>query len=69
MPVSPAAIVERLDARIGQGIEGASRAHHRRRLARIGCSAQLDPPEDGVSRRGSPVRGGGSRPSELSARA
>jgi len=47
MPLSPAAVIERLDARVGQSIERASRAHHRRRLARIGRSAQLDPPEDG----------------------
>jgi phosphatidylserine/phosphatidylglycerophosphate/cardiolipin synthase-like enzyme len=34
----------RLDAWAGQAIEGAVRAHHRRRLKRIGRLDQLDPP-------------------------
>ena len=39
-------LIERLDARTGQGIEGLVRGHHRRRLARLGRLAQLDPPQD-----------------------
>jgi phosphatidylserine/phosphatidylglycerophosphate/cardiolipin synthase-like enzyme len=38
--------IERVDGWAGQGIEGAIRAHHRRRLARVGRTAQLDPPRD-----------------------
>src|SRR3954452_14209519 len=34
----------RLDARIGDGVEHAIRAHHRRRLGRIGWDDALDAP-------------------------
>ncbi len=37
-------LIERVDGWAGQRIEAAVSAHHRRRLARIGQSAQLDPP-------------------------
>jgi phosphatidylserine/phosphatidylglycerophosphate/cardiolipin synthase-like enzyme len=37
-------MIERLDGWAGQGIETAIRAHHRRRLRRLGHLAQLDPP-------------------------
>ncbi|HEY2141367.1 MAG TPA: phospholipase D family protein [Solirubrobacteraceae bacterium] len=40
-------LIERVDGWAGQGIEAAIRAHHRRRLARIGQSAQFDPPATG----------------------
>jgi phosphatidylserine/phosphatidylglycerophosphate/cardiolipin synthase-like enzyme len=52
---------ESLDARVGAGVESAIKAHHRRRLARIGQSERLDPPEGSLSRWASgdpPVREG-----------
>jgi phosphatidylserine/phosphatidylglycerophosphate/cardiolipin synthase-like enzyme len=52
---------ESLDARVGAGVEAAIRAHHRRRLARIGQSERLDPPEGSPSLWATgdpPVRGG-----------
>jgi len=36
-----------LDRRTGDAMERAARAHHRRRLAKLGQSAALDPPDDG----------------------
>jgi len=39
--------LERVDGWVGQGIETAIRQHHRRRLRRIGRTAQADPPDDG----------------------
>lgn len=39
--------IERIDSWAGERIEELIRAHHRRRLARIGRLDQLDPPEDG----------------------
>ncbi len=41
------AVLDRIDAWAGQGIEAAIRDHHRRRLERIDRGAQLDPPVDG----------------------
>ena len=39
--------IQRLDTRAGQSLETTIRRHHRRRLARVGSIAQLDPPSDG----------------------
>ena len=39
--------IERIDSWAGERIEELIRAHHRRRLARVGRSGQLDPPDDG----------------------
>jgi phosphatidylserine/phosphatidylglycerophosphate/cardiolipin synthase-like enzyme len=36
-----------LDRRTGDAMERAARTHHRRRLAKLGQSAALDPPDDG----------------------
>ncbi len=36
--------IDRLDGWLGAGIEGASRAHHRRRLRRVDQEHQIDPP-------------------------
>lgn len=44
MPREP---LDQLDCWAGQGIEAVVRAHHRRRMRRIGRQAQLDPPRDG----------------------
>ncbi|HEX4188209.1 MAG TPA: phosphatidylserine/phosphatidylglycerophosphate/cardiolipin synthase family protein [Solirubrobacteraceae bacterium] len=41
------ALIERVDSILGQGVEAAIRAHHRRRLARAGRLAQQEPPQDG----------------------
>ncbi len=40
-------LIDRVDASIGQGVEAAIGAHHRRRLRRAGRLAQLRPPSDG----------------------
>jgi phosphatidylserine/phosphatidylglycerophosphate/cardiolipin synthase-like enzyme len=40
----PGDVFERIDARLGAGIERAVEAHHRRRLGRIGQGSRLDPP-------------------------
>jgi len=40
----PSGLFERVDGWIGQGVEAAIGAHHRRRLQRVGRSDQLDPP-------------------------
>jgi phosphatidylserine/phosphatidylglycerophosphate/cardiolipin synthase-like enzyme len=48
-----------LDRRIGDALEHAERAHHRRRLTGLGHRAQLDPPRDGLWCAGDPpVRAG-----------
>src|SRR2546423_10269514 len=39
--------LDRIDQRVGQGIEAVVEAHHRRRLRRIGRLEQLEPPSDG----------------------
>ena len=39
-------LIARLDGWAGQGVDAAVRAHHRRRLARVGRLAQLDPPRE-----------------------
>src|SRR5438270_4495748 len=39
--------LQRVDYVIGEGLERMVRRHHRRRLARIGRTAYLDPPPDG----------------------
>lgn len=39
--------IERIDGWTGQRVEGLIRAHHHRRLARIGRLDQLEPPDDG----------------------
>jgi phosphatidylserine/phosphatidylglycerophosphate/cardiolipin synthase-like enzyme len=39
-------LIGRADSRAGEGIERMIRAHHRRRLGRIGRGEQLDPPDD-----------------------
>ncbi len=39
--------LERLDGLLGDRLEGAIAAHHRRRMQRAGRIAQLDPPRDG----------------------
>jgi phosphatidylserine/phosphatidylglycerophosphate/cardiolipin synthase-like enzyme len=40
-------LISRIDTVAGRAIEGAMRAHHRRRLAGLGRLEQLDPPQDG----------------------
>ncbi len=40
--------VDRLDGWVGQGLEAAIGAHHRRRLRRAGRVSQLEPPRDGT---------------------
>lgn len=42
------ALIERVDGLIGEGIEAAIGAHHRRRLRRVGRIDQLDPPPNGM---------------------
>jgi phosphatidylserine/phosphatidylglycerophosphate/cardiolipin synthase-like enzyme len=49
-----APIVGRADARIGDAIEAAVRARHRRRLQRLGWERVLDPPDDGIWAAGDP---------------
>jgi phosphatidylserine/phosphatidylglycerophosphate/cardiolipin synthase-like enzyme len=39
--------LEQLDRAAGLGIDALVRAHHRRRLRRVGRGAQLEPPDDG----------------------
>jgi phosphatidylserine/phosphatidylglycerophosphate/cardiolipin synthase-like enzyme len=39
--------IERIDGWTGQGLESLIRAHHSRRLERLGRLSQLDPPRDG----------------------
>ncbi len=46
--------LERLDERVGDTVERLTRAHHRRRLGRLGSAARLDPPEDGLWCAGDP---------------
>jgi phosphatidylserine/phosphatidylglycerophosphate/cardiolipin synthase-like enzyme len=46
--------LERLDSRVGDAIEQLTRAHHRRRLTRLGWAAALDPPTDGLWCAGGP---------------
>jgi len=51
--------ISRIDDLLGDGIERAVRAHHRRRLARIGHGRALDPPPGGWADGGSfPPRAG-----------
>ncbi len=40
-------LVGRVDGWLGQGIDGALRAHHHRRLRSVGRLEQIDPPDDG----------------------
>ena len=49
------AVRNRLDALVGGGIEAAVRAHHRRRLDRLGQIERLDPPSDGLWAQGAPA--------------
>ncbi|HXB17076.1 MAG TPA: phospholipase D family protein [Solirubrobacteraceae bacterium] len=44
----PETLLDRLDARVGEGLEAAIGAHHRRRLRRVGRLDQLQPPRDGM---------------------
>jgi phosphatidylserine/phosphatidylglycerophosphate/cardiolipin synthase-like enzyme len=44
----------RLDMRLGDSIERLTRAHHRRRLTRLGWGGALDPPDDGLWCAGDP---------------
>jgi phosphatidylserine/phosphatidylglycerophosphate/cardiolipin synthase-like enzyme len=46
--------VARLDIGLGDAIERLTRAHHRRRLSRIGWTRALDPPADGLWSAGEP---------------
>jgi phosphatidylserine/phosphatidylglycerophosphate/cardiolipin synthase-like enzyme len=46
--------VERVDEKIGDAIERVTRAHHRRRLTRLGWARSLDPPADGLWCAGDP---------------
>jgi phosphatidylserine/phosphatidylglycerophosphate/cardiolipin synthase-like enzyme len=39
-------LIGSVDSRAGEGIERMIRSHHRRRLGRLGRTAQLDPPHD-----------------------
>jgi phosphatidylserine/phosphatidylglycerophosphate/cardiolipin synthase-like enzyme len=54
-------LIDRLDNGIGQGLEAAIGAHHRRRLRRAGRLGQLHPPHDGTlwARGDPPPRPGG----------
>lgn len=40
-------LAERIDGLIGAGLEATIRARHRRRLAKVGRAAQIEPPRDG----------------------
>ncbi|MDX6615852.1 MAG: hypothetical protein QOD60_943 [Solirubrobacterales bacterium] len=40
-------LIDRIDHAIGETTEGVLRAHHRRRLAKVGWERALDPPGDG----------------------
>jgi phosphatidylserine/phosphatidylglycerophosphate/cardiolipin synthase-like enzyme len=44
----PPRALERVDAWAGEALERTIRNHHRRRLARVGRSSQLDPPDDAL---------------------
>jgi phosphatidylserine/phosphatidylglycerophosphate/cardiolipin synthase-like enzyme len=56
------ALIERADGLIGEGLEAAIGAHHRRRLRRVGRIDQLDPAPDGMlwARGDPPPRAGGA---------
>src|SRR5581483_4481225 len=54
------AALRRADAAVGQGLERAVAAHHRRRLARIGQAPALAAPPGGWADGGMPPRGGNS---------
>ncbi|HWH10704.1 MAG TPA: phospholipase D-like domain-containing protein [Solirubrobacteraceae bacterium] len=43
-----------LDRRLGDAVEGLTRAHHRRRLSRVGWQRALDPPGTGLWCQGEP---------------
>ncbi|MEA2367387.1 MAG: hypothetical protein QOH38_105 [Thermoleophilaceae bacterium] len=42
--MAPPDLLHRIDAAVGDALEGAVHAHHRRRLGRLGHSSALDPP-------------------------
>jgi phosphatidylserine/phosphatidylglycerophosphate/cardiolipin synthase-like enzyme len=46
--------LEQLDRATGLGIDTLVRAHHRRRLRRVGRGSQLEPPDDGLWAAGEP---------------
>jgi phosphatidylserine/phosphatidylglycerophosphate/cardiolipin synthase-like enzyme len=48
------ALLGRIDALVGDGIEGAIAIHHRRRLDKLGHREALDPPDGGVWAAGDP---------------
>jgi phosphatidylserine/phosphatidylglycerophosphate/cardiolipin synthase-like enzyme len=50
--------IGRVDAHLGDGIERAVRAHHRRRLQRVGWDVALDAPASFVTHHTFPTRGG-----------
>jgi phosphatidylserine/phosphatidylglycerophosphate/cardiolipin synthase-like enzyme len=47
-------VISRADALVGDAIEAAVRAKHRRRLRRLGWERALDPPDDGLWAAGDP---------------
>ncbi len=49
-----AGVIERVDGWIGQGVDGATRAHHRRRLRAVGRIDQLDPQGESLWAAGDP---------------
>jgi phosphatidylserine/phosphatidylglycerophosphate/cardiolipin synthase-like enzyme len=54
-------LISKLDAAVGDGVEAAVRRKHARRLARLGWSRALDPPDDGVWAVGDPPPRAGNR--------
>jgi len=53
-------VLTRLDIGLGDAIERLTRAHHRRRLSRLGWAKALDPPTDGLWCAGNPPPRGGN---------
>src|SRR5205814_433666 len=52
-------VIDRMDAALGDGLERAIAAHHRRRLRRRGRLMALEPADDGLwARTGTPPRDG-----------
>ena len=58
---APGGVVDRVDRRLGEGIERAIRAHHRRRLGRLGWAHALDAGGDRLWAAGDPPPRAGNR--------
>src|ERR1700730_5019703 len=61
MPDHHDSLLSRLDAFVGDGVEAAVRLKHRRRLARLGHRAALDPSGAGIWAAGDPAPRDGCR--------